>query len=105
MKRCFACSVFVALAVLGLASFASPAAAAQVTWKGTVDGKARTALVFPGTEALNTPSPLVLLFHGLGRGAERIRDDTKVHLAWPEATVVYPQELGPWQLSPGERGD
>jgi poly(3-hydroxybutyrate) depolymerase len=105
MKCSFAPALFAALGVLGLASFASPATAAQVTWKGVVNGRTRTALVFPGTEALTTPSPLVLLFHGLGRGAERVRDDTKFHLAWPEATVVYPQELGPWQLSPGERGD
>jgi poly(3-hydroxybutyrate) depolymerase/sugar lactone lactonase YvrE len=105
MKRRFALSVFVALAVLGLASFAPPATAAQVTWTGTVDGKTRTALVFPGSEALNTPSPLVLHFHGGGVGAEFDRDLTKLHLAWPEATVVHPQGLGPWQSSPGERGD
>jgi poly(3-hydroxybutyrate) depolymerase/sugar lactone lactonase YvrE len=105
MKRSFAPALFAALGVLGLASFASPATAAQVTWKGVVDGRTRTALVFPGTEALNTPSPLVLHFHGGGVTAEFNRDLTKIHLAWPEATVVYPQGLGLWQLSPGERGD
>jgi poly(3-hydroxybutyrate) depolymerase/sugar lactone lactonase YvrE len=105
MKRSFAPALFAALGLLGIASFAHPATAAQVTWKGIVAGKTRTALVFPGTEALNSPSPLVLLFHGLGLTSEFIRDTTNVHLAWPEATVVYPQGLGPWQLSPGQRED
>jgi poly(3-hydroxybutyrate) depolymerase/sugar lactone lactonase YvrE len=104
MKRSFAPALFAALGVLGIASFAHPATA-SVTWKGIVDGRTRTALVFPGTEALKTPSPLVLLFHGLGRGSDFISNITKVHLAWPEATVVYPQGIGPWQLSPGERDD
>jgi len=113
MKRGFALSVFVALAVLHIASFAYQDSA-PVTWKGTVDGRTRTALVFPGTDALNTPAPLVLVFHGagcpLGGGprAECISNVTKLHLAWPEATVVYPQGgdgSAPWQLSPGDRDD
>jgi poly(3-hydroxybutyrate) depolymerase/sugar lactone lactonase YvrE len=75
-----------------------------------VDGRTRTALVFPGTNALNTPSPLVLLFHGSDFGAKWFSEWPKapVHLAWPEATVVYPQGTNvsaPWQVSPGERND
>jgi poly(3-hydroxybutyrate) depolymerase/sugar lactone lactonase YvrE len=109
MKRAFAPALFAALAVLGIAAFASPATAAQVTWTGTVDRKTRTALVFPGTEALTTPSPLLLMFHGGGGGGPRFLSEiTKVHLAWPEATVVYPQSLdlsAPWQLYPGEKDD
>jgi poly(3-hydroxybutyrate) depolymerase/sugar lactone lactonase YvrE len=113
MRRGFALSVFVALAVLHIASFAY-SDPAPVTWKGRVDGRTRTALVFPGTDARNTPAPLVLVFHGSGcplgydDRAECISNITMLHLAWPEATVVYPHGVdgsAPWQLSPGERDD
>src|SRR5687767_1603819 len=79
MKRCFACSVFVALAVLGIASFAFPAAA-PVNWKGTVDGRTRTALVYPGTDALHSPSPLILFIHPGTFGPEQVSDWTQFQL-------------------------
>src|SRR5262249_43765265 len=61
-----------------------------------------------GTEALHTPSPLVLIFHGATFGAEQVSEWAQLQLAWPEATVVYPRGISlssPWQVSPGERED
>jgi len=80
-----------------------------------VDGIERTALVFPGRRALNTPSPLILAFHGFS-GSSRSMASTRLHVAWPEATVVYPEgirvhsrrfgyEVPAWQSAPGRDND
>src|SRR5207244_6862238 len=47
------------LVILTGISVGPSAAARGVTVKMTVDGTERTALVFPGKDAANTPSPLV----------------------------------------------
>jgi poly(3-hydroxybutyrate) depolymerase/sugar lactone lactonase YvrE len=69
------------------------AAAEPMTWKLTVDGIERTALVYPGREATTTPSPLVFVFHPFRGRAAEMAHLTRIAEAWPEATVVYPQAL------------
>ena len=65
-------------------------------------------------DAAALPSPLVFGFDGAG-GSGLGMSATLLHQAWPEATVVYPDErtiqnptggslLG-WQLAPGDLGD
>ena len=80
-------------------------AAAQVMrWQ--VDGATRQAIVHapasPGAEG----APLVLSFHGFGDNAQNFQY-TNLHVAWPEAIVVYFQGLPTrrglpgWQVEPG----
>jgi sugar lactone lactonase YvrE len=103
------------LAMLGI-SAAPPAAARGVTVTMTVDGIKRTALVFPGKDAANTPSPLVFYFHSLHGDTSQGSDFIRFQAAWPEATVAYPQALpgplhgwqddgSPWQTAPGDLND
>jgi poly(3-hydroxybutyrate) depolymerase len=66
-------------------------AAAQQTLELTVDGTQRAARVYPGRRADAEPSPLVIVFHGLGDTARNFANAIKFHEAWPEATVVYPK--------------
>ncbi len=67
----------------------------------TVDGATRTALVYPGRNALTTPSPLVLVFHGFTGTAEGMAGTSRLQVLWPEATVVYPQGLNVLKPSTG----
>ena len=76
------------LALLTVQVFAAP-----VTRKVTVDNVVRTALVYPGKDADSIPSPLVFVFHGFTGNSGNIARTTRLHEAWPEATVVYPQGL------------
>ena len=63
-------------------------------------------------------APLVLAFHGRGSSAKEMADGTRLHDAWPEAIVVYPEGLSGnpapydpqgarrgWQLNPDELKD
>ncbi len=77
--------VFVLLAELGHAE--------PVTHTLTVDGIQRSAVIYPGTNALQAPSPLVLVFHGFTGNANGMAKIARIHELWPEATVVYPQGL------------
>lgn len=81
-----------------------------------VEGTSRTALVYPGAQALYRPSPLVFVFHGFTGNARHAARLYNMHTAWKEAIVVYPQGLvvnsprlrrsGPgWQHRPGDYGD
>lgn len=79
-----------------------------------VNGVERSALMYsPGT---HQQKPLVFVFHGFSGNARQAANSYKVHLAWPEAVVVYPQGLrvrsprlnrnGPgWQHGPGQEED
>ncbi len=58
----------------------------------TVDGAARTALVYPPTARAVAP-PLLLAFHGFTGNADGMASMTRFHERWPEALVVYPQGL------------
>jgi polyhydroxybutyrate depolymerase len=57
----------------------------------------RTALVFPPSEKYDDKAkkspPLVLCFHGHGGSATSAARSFGMHLAWPEACVVYPQGI------------
>lgn len=84
-----------------------------VDLKLTVDGVERTAVVYRSS----TPTkavPVVFVWHGFTGNAKQAAFSYRVHAAWPEATVVYPQGLevsllatkGPgWQIAPGLQGD
>jgi len=91
------------------------AVAAPVMYTMTVNDVERQALVFPGTQARIIPSPLVFAFHGF-HGSSLAMAATKIHEAWPEATVVYPlgspaysrnakKDVPAWQNGPGRDGD
>src|SRR5688572_30132023 len=58
-----------------------------------VDGVQRKAAVFVPKSAKQTPSPLILAFHGRGGDARKAAESMRYHLHWPEAIVVYPQGL------------
>jgi polyhydroxybutyrate depolymerase len=93
--------ITVILLVMGV----TQACAAPMTRTLVVDGIQRTALLYPGKDATNTASPVVLVFHGFSIPAEDMATKvSKVHEAWPEATVVYPQGLPLPGTSLGSRG-
>jgi len=87
-----------------------PAASAdEMTWR--VDGTTRRAIVYaPAAARGNARLPLVFSFHGRGDDAENFQY-TDLHVAWPEAIVVYFQGLEPpgglagWQVERGEHND
>lgn len=73
-----------------------------------VDGIDRRAIVY-ASSVKDKPSPVVFVFHGFTGNAKHAAFAYRVHNAWPEATVVYPQGLevnllnrkGPgWQIAP-----
>jgi len=76
-----------------------------MTWQ--VDGETREAIVYaPAASQKGAPTPLVLSFHGYGDNMQNFQH-TNVHLAWPEAIVVYFQGLETRRGLPGwqvERG-
>ena len=62
------------------------------TW--TVDGVERSALIAaPRGAALNATVPLVFVFHGHGGSSANAARTFRIHEAWPEALVIYPQGL------------
>ncbi len=90
------------LLVLG----ACGASAEVIRWQ--VDGETREAIVFaPAASPSGAGAPLVLSFHGYGDNVENFQH-TSVHLAWPEAIVVYFQGLERgrglrgWQVEQGD---
>ncbi|MBN9500370.1 MAG: esterase [Armatimonadetes bacterium] len=94
-----------------LAITIAKAAPTQLVLK--VDGVERKALVY-ASSVTNKPSPVVFVFHGFTGNAVHAAASYKVHEAWPEATVVYPQGLevhllgrdGPgWQIAGRMQGD
>ena len=80
----------VALAGLFLTLGVRDAAAEVMRWQ--IDGETREAIVYvpasPGGEGV----PLVLSFHGYGDNMQNFQH-TNVHVAWPDAIVVYFQGL------------
>ena len=77
--------------------FAGPAQTKAVlethTWK--VNGVERTALVAAPRGDLSPKStvPVVLVFHGHGGTSKNAAATFRIHDAWPEALVMYPQGL------------
>jgi polyhydroxybutyrate depolymerase len=106
--------------LLGLALAASTegadAAPKGTWWSIKVGIVTRKAFVYVGKSATTKPSPLVLAFHGMGGTGDGMAAQTKLHLAWPEATVAYcqaantpnnpfPTTIPSWQPAPGAYGD
>ena len=84
----------------------------------TVDGVARTALVYVPATAKTSPTPLVFVFHGHGGSAPQAARSFHIEREWPETVVVYMQGLDTpgqltdphgnetgWQAAPGDQGD
>ena len=98
----------VALAGLLLIPGAREAAAEVVRWQ--VDGVTREAIVYAPATPRPDGAPLVLSFHGFGDNMQNFQY-TNVHVAWPDAIVVYFQGLERrrgllgWQVEPGANGD
>lgn len=65
--------------------------AAQQNLEITVSGTQRSARIYAGRRADSEPSPLVLVFHGLGDTVQNFSTAAEFHDDWPEATVVYPK--------------
>ncbi len=80
-------------------------AAEVMTWQ--VDGQTREAVVYvPTVSRGGMAAPLVLSFHGFGDNMQNFQH-TNVHVAWPDAIVVYFQGLSTRRGLPGwqvERG-
>ena len=92
-------------ALVGLLLIPGGDAAAQVmSWQ--VDGETRQAIVHAPESAGAEASPLILSFHGFGDNAQNFQY-TNLHVAWPDAIVVYFQGLPTrrglpgWQVEPG----
>jgi polyhydroxybutyrate depolymerase len=90
--------VITAVALLGSARGAlsaagqAPVVLTRQTW--TVDGVERSALVaVPRAGASGARVPLVLVFHGHGGSSANAARTFRIHEAWPEAVVMYPQGL------------
>jgi polyhydroxybutyrate depolymerase len=84
----------------------------------TVDGVERSALVAAPRGTAAGAVPLVLVFHGHGGSSANAARTFKMHDAWPEAVVIYPQglptvgvitdpegKLPGWQSKAGGNGD
>lgn len=65
--------------------------AAQQNLEITVDSVQRSARIYAGRHAASKPSPLVLVFHGLGDTVQNFSAAVEFHDDWPDATVVYPK--------------
>jgi polyhydroxybutyrate depolymerase len=84
----------------------------------TVDGVARTALVYVPPTAKTASTPLVFVFHGHGGNAHQAVRGFAMDRRWPEAISVYMQGLNTpgqltdpqgnrpgWQTALGDQGD
>ena len=88
---------------------ASGASAEVMRWQ--VDGETREAIVYvPAASRGGGRVPLVLSFHGRGDNMQNFQR-TDVHVAWPDAILVYFQGLetrgglAGWQVERGEGRD
>lgn len=105
MTRRLAISIGIAAAMTIVARTES---GQTTTW--TVEGQRRQAIVHAPSSRPSSRAPLVLSFHGRGDDMEHFQA-TGMHLAWPEAIVVYFQGLpnaagNPgWQAEKGQDGD
>jgi polyhydroxybutyrate depolymerase len=81
-------------------------------------GLSREALVHVPADAAVNVLPLVFVFHGHGGTMANSSRTFSIHLAWPEALVVYPQGIptpgrltdpegkkSGWQSQPGDQQD
>ncbi len=99
----------IALAVVLLVRLLNAAEPSEVmTWK--IDGEMRRAIVYSPSVLSASKAPLVLSFHGRGDNVQNFQH-SNMHLAWPEAIVVYFQGLptrgglSGWQVERGQDED
>jgi len=84
----------------------------------TVEGVARTALVYVPATAKTVSTPLVFVFHGHGGNSRQVARSFAMNRQWPEAISVYMQGLNTpgqltdpegnrpgWQAAVGNQGD
>ena len=103
--------------VMVLSPFARGADAFQ-RMSFTVDGVARSALVYAPANASTMSVPVVFVFHGHGGSAENATRSFAMDRHWPEAISVYMQGLDTpgqltdpqgnragWQAAIGDQGD
>ena len=99
------------IAAIVLVAHAASAQQAEVkAWR--FDGETRRAIVYsPSKKSANGKAPLVLSFHGHGDNMQNFQH-TDLHVAWPEAIVVYFQGLpsrrdglAGWQTEKGQDDD
>ncbi len=106
MKMRFTQGAAVGLSSLLLILGACRASAEVIRWE--VDGVPRQAIVYaPAAPAGSEALPVILSFHGFGDNAQNFQR-TDLHVAWPDAIVVYFQGLPTrrglpgWQVEPGD---
>ena len=98
------------VAVVGLLLVLGVGDAAAQVMRWQVDGMTREAIVYAPASPAPEGAPLVLSFHGFGDNMRNFQY-TNIHVAWPEAIVVYFQGLERrrgllgWQVEPGADGD
>ncbi len=96
--------------LIGLLLFPGVCEAAAEVMRWQVDGVTREAIVYAPANPAPEGAPLVLSFHGFGDNMRNFQY-TNVHVAWPEAVVVYFEGLERrrgllgWQVEPGANGD
>ena len=74
------------------AQIRQPAGLTRQTW--TIGGVERSALIAaPRGQTSANSAPLVLVFHGHGGTSAQAARTFRIHDAWPEALVIYPQGL------------
>jgi polyhydroxybutyrate depolymerase len=106
------------LIALLLATPLARAAENLQTQNFTVDGVARTALVYVPSAAKTNHTPVVFVFHGHGGNARQVERSFHIEREWPEAIVVYMQglptvgqltdpqgKLPGWQAATGNNAD
>ncbi|TDI21696.1 MAG: hypothetical protein E2P06_13710 [Acidobacteria bacterium] len=81
------------LGVVGLLLILGAGVASAEVMRWQVGGEMREAIVYvPAASRGGERVPLVLSFHGYGDNMQNFQH-TKVHVAWPDAIVVYFQGL------------
>jgi polyhydroxybutyrate depolymerase len=107
------------LVLAALIAGATGVLAQGVTMNWTVDGVARTALVFAPSQAVGAAAhklPVIFAFHGHGGTSQTAAVGMHLQTVWPEAIIVYPQGLKTpsridpsgdqygWQVQRGQAG-
>jgi polyhydroxybutyrate depolymerase len=106
------------LMALLLAAPLARAAENLQTMNFTVEGVARTALVYVPSAAKTNHTAVVFVFHGHGGNARQVERSFHIESEWPEAIVVYMQglptvgqltdpqgKLPGWQAAAGNNAD
>ena len=106
------------ISLLTLAVSFAHAAENFQTMDFTVDGVARTALIYAPPSAKSASTPVVFVFHGHGGSSRNAERSFHIETEWPQALVIYMQGLptvgqltdpqgnrNGWQAAAGDYGD